>query len=56
MSDQQSTEELEQNLGQLARSLFEPGTVSGTLQLTVDLAVATVEGCDAAGVFLVRDE
>lgn len=56
MSSQESTEELEQNLGEVARALFAPGTVAGTLQLTVDLAVATVEGCDAAGVFLVRDE
>lgn len=56
MSDRESTEELEQNLVEVARALFEPGTVAGTLQLTVDLAVATVEGCDAAGVFLVRDE
>lgn len=56
MPDQQSTEELEQNLVEVARALFAPGTVGGTLQLTVDLAVATVEGCDGAGVFLVRDE
>lgn len=56
MFDQESTEELEQNLVEVARALFEPGTVAGTLQLTVDLAVATVEGCDAAGVFVVRDE
>jgi hypothetical protein len=55
MSDQASTEDLEQNLAEVARALFEPGTVAGTLQLTVDLAVATVEGCDAAGVFVLRD-
>ncbi|MEO6628724.1 MAG: GAF and ANTAR domain-containing protein [Aquihabitans sp.] len=56
MSDQRSTQELEQNLAEVARALFTPGTVAGTLQLTVDLAVATVEGCDAAGVYLVQDQ
>lgn len=48
----QATDELERNLAILARSLFQRGTVQGTLQLIVDLAVATVEGCDFAGVFL----
>ncbi|MEO7573346.1 MAG: GAF and ANTAR domain-containing protein [Acidimicrobiales bacterium] len=50
------TTEIEQNLAEVARALFESGTVQGTLQLTVDLAVATVEGCDAAGVFVIEDE
>lgn len=50
-----STEELERNLAEVARALFATGTVEGSLQLTVELAVATVEGCDAAGIFVVRD-
>ncbi len=50
-----STEELERNLAEVARALFGTGTVDGSLQLTVELAVATVEGCDAAGIFVVRD-
>lgn len=49
------TEELERNLSDVARALFATGTVAGTLHLTVMLAVATVDGCDAAGIFSVRD-
>jgi len=50
-----SIEELERNLAEVARALFGTGSVEGSLQLTVELAVATVEGCDAAGIFVVRD-
>jgi hypothetical protein len=50
-----SIEELEQHLSEVARTLFEPGSVTGSMQLTVDLAVSTIDGCDAAGIFLVRD-
>lgn len=53
MSD--SVAELEQHFSDVARALFAPGSVSGTLQLTVDLAVSSIDGCDAAGVFMVRD-
>lgn len=56
MSSHQETTELEQNLAEVARALFESGTVQGTLRRTVELAVATVDGCDAAGVFVVEDE
>ncbi len=56
MSSHQETTELEQNLAEVARALFESGTVQGTLQRTVELAVATVDGCDAAGVFVIEDE
>ncbi len=38
----------------LAVALFAPGTVQGTLQRIVDLAVGAVEGCDAAGIFVVE--
>ena len=56
MAEWQATEEVEQHLAEVARALFSPATVAGTLQLTVDLAVATVEGCDAAGIFVVTDD
>jgi GAF domain-containing protein len=36
----------------IARALFSVPTVRGTLQQIVDLAVVTVEGCDAAGISL----
>lgn len=49
-----SIEEVEQHLSEVARTLFAPGSVAGSLQLTVELAVSTIDGCDAAGVFLVR--
>ena len=39
----------------MARALFAPGSVTGSLQLTVELAVSTIDGCDAAGIFLVRN-
>ena len=55
MDSGSSTEELERNLAEVARALFGAGTVEGSLQQTVELAVATVEGCDAAGIFVVRD-
>ncbi|MEO5680825.1 MAG: GAF and ANTAR domain-containing protein [Acidimicrobiales bacterium] len=54
-TDDVSAGELERNLVVVARALFAAGTVAGSLQRTVELAVATVEGCDAAGVFSLRD-
>lgn len=56
MSGHEETTELERNLSEVARALFEGGTVHGTLQLTIDLAVATIEGCDAAGIIVIEDE
>ena len=56
MTGVDSAEELERNLAGMARQLFAPGSVAGSLQLTVDLAVATVEGCDAAGIFVLRGD
>lgn len=47
---------IETNLSEIALALFSAGTVTGTLQRVVDLAVETVDGCDAAGVFLVENE
>ena len=37
---------------EIARTLFCDPTVGGTLQRVVDFAVATVDGCDAAGISL----
>lgn len=56
MAGDETTHELEGNVSDVARALFATGTVEGTLQRTVELAVATVEGCDAAGVFVLRDQ
>ncbi len=50
------SEELEQNLAEVAQALFATGSVERSLQLTVDLAVDTVDGCDAAGIFVSRDD
>ena len=43
-------------MSEVALALCAPGTVEGTLEQIVDLAVGTVDGCDAAGLFLVEDE
>ncbi|MEO7194411.1 MAG: GAF and ANTAR domain-containing protein [Pseudonocardiaceae bacterium] len=42
--------ELAVAFAEIARTLFSDPTVLGTLQQIVDFAVATVEGCDAAGI------
>ena len=55
MTGPDSIEDVEQDLSEVARALFAPGSVTGSLQLTVDLAVSTIDGCDAAGIFVVRD-
>lgn len=46
------TAQLADTFSEAARSLFAPGTVTGTLQRVVDLAVETIDGCDFAGIFL----
>ncbi|MEY2581692.1 MAG: hypothetical protein QOE09_1541 [Ilumatobacteraceae bacterium] len=56
MNGVESAEELERGLADVARQLFAPASVAGSLQLTVDLAVATVDGCDAAGIFVLRSD
>lgn len=53
MVGEDATNDLERNVVDLARALFATGTVAGTLQRTVDLAVATIDGCDVAGVSVV---
>jgi small nuclear ribonucleoprotein (snRNP)-like protein len=45
--------DLESDFSQVAIELFGSGTVEGTLQRIVDVAQRTVEGCDAAGIFVV---
>ncbi len=46
---------LEDNFARVAVQLFSPGSVVQTLRHIVDLAVETVDGCDAAGVFVVQN-
>jgi hypothetical protein len=46
------TTELILNFTQTAQRLFQAGGVDLTLQAVADLAVATIEGCDFAGLFL----
>ena len=41
------------DFAQTASALMSAGTVTGTLQQVVDLAVATIEGCAFAGIFLI---
>jgi GAF domain-containing protein len=48
--------ELSRNVAETAQVLFTAGTVTGTLSSVVDLAVATIDGCDFAGVFLLDGE
>ena len=48
--------ELTTNFSQTALALFSAGSVGATLQQAVDLAVATIEGCDFAGIFLRQGE
>lgn len=52
MADLDPLLELEDNLVQVAISLFAPGTVEGTLQKIVELAERAVDGCEAAGILL----
>ena len=46
--------ELTTTIDETARILFSAGSVSDTLQAVVRLAVATIEGCDVAGIFLLE--
>jgi hypothetical protein len=50
------TTELNVSLSQVVRTLFLAGSTEATLQAVVDLAVATIDGCDFAGIFLVVDD
>jgi hypothetical protein len=44
------------SFAQTARALFTAGNVSATLTSVVELAVATIEGCDYAGIFLIEGD
>jgi GAF domain-containing protein len=53
--NQDSLSELSQSVSQTAGTLFAAGNVTDTLTSVVELAVATIEGCDFAGLFAVKD-
>jgi len=46
---------LNEDFSQTARALFSAGSVENTLSQVLALAVATIEGCDFAGVVLLND-
>jgi len=48
--------ELADTFTETARILFSAGTVTNTLAQVVELAIATIEGCDFAGFFLLENE
>jgi GAF domain-containing protein len=50
--NQDSLSELSQSVTQTASALFAAGSVTDTLTSVVELAVATIEGCDFAGLFV----
>jgi transcriptional regulator with GAF, ATPase, and Fis domain len=50
--DRDSLSDLTRNVAETAQVLFTAGSVADTLSSVVNLAVATIEGCDFAGVFL----
>jgi GAF domain-containing protein len=54
--DGDPTSELAADLSESVRLLFTAGSVAGTLAQVVELAVATVEGCDFAGLFLLEND
>ncbi len=45
---------LEADFSRVAAALFRPGSVVDTWQQIVDLAVEAIDGCDAAGIFVVH--
>src|SRR5579871_1582450 len=49
------TAELASTFAETARLLFGAGRVTDTLAKVVELAVATIEGCDFAGLFLLEN-
>jgi GAF domain-containing protein len=51
--DWDSFSEFTANFSETARTLFAAGAVLPTLASVVELSVATVEGCDFAGIFLI---
>jgi GAF domain-containing protein len=53
---EESTFTLITDFSQTAQALFSPSNVQDTLTRVVALAVASIEGCDLAGVFLVEGD
>ena len=51
-ADSDSLSELSRNVTETAQILFTAGGVTDTLTSVVDLAAATIDGCDYAGIFL----
>jgi hypothetical protein len=51
--DRDALSEIALNFSETVRILFSAGSVTDTLASVVDLAVATIEGCDFAGIFLI---
>jgi hypothetical protein len=51
-SHEDATSALAVDFSVVARALFSAGSVSDTLTEVADLATATIEGCDLAGIFL----
>ena len=54
--DKESFAEFVVSFSETALILFSAGSVIDTLAGVIDLAVATIEGCDFAGLFLVDDD
>jgi GAF domain-containing protein len=54
--DRDALSEIALNFSETARILFSAGSVTDTLASVVDLAVATIEGCDFAGIFLIEGD
>lgn len=48
--------DIETTFAEVALSLFAPGSVQGTLDKIVQLAVLAIDGCDAAGVLALGDD
>jgi len=52
----EATAALTADFSETARNLFSPSSVQETLDQVVSLAVATIEGCDFAGIFLIAGD
>jgi hypothetical protein len=56
IADVDSFSEFAVSFSETARTLFSAGNVADTLSSVTELAVATIEGCDFAGLFLVEGD
>ncbi len=54
VTDEGLSSELTARFSETAGALFSAGSTEATLQRVVDLAVATIEGCDWAGIFVLE--